>query len=85
MNEEIDQAFANVEHNLRDAGGEGWSQVFRVNSYHVDLDDEKVAAMGRNFVKYMPKHRPIWTCVGVSRLAADDMHVEIEVVAHVPS
>ncbi|CAG7937713.1 unnamed protein product [Penicillium salamii] len=85
INEQIDQAFANVEHNLKDAGGEGWSQVFRVNSYHVPINDEALAAMVRNFHKYMPGHEPIWTCVGVPRLGEDDMRVEIEVVAHAPN
>ncbi|KAJ5897897.1 hypothetical protein N7504_008185 [Penicillium tannophilum] len=85
INAQIDQAFANVEHNLKDAGGEGWNQVFRVNSYHVPINDEALAAMVRNFEKYMPGHQPIWTCVGVSRLGEDDMRVEIEVVAHIPN
>jgi enamine deaminase RidA (YjgF/YER057c/UK114 family) len=40
--------------------------------------------MVRNFKKYMPSHKPIWTCVGVTRLGTDDMRVEIEVVAHDP-
>lgn len=85
INAQIDQAFANVEHNLKDAGGQGWSQVFRVNSYHVPINNEAIAAMVRNYEKYMPGHQPIWTCVGVTRLAEDDMRVEIEVVAHVPN
>lgn len=85
INAQIDQAFDNVEHNLRDAGGEGWGQVFRVNSYHVPINDEALAAMVRNFHKYCPGHEPIWTCVGVTRLGEDDMRVEIEVVAHVPN
>jgi enamine deaminase RidA (YjgF/YER057c/UK114 family) len=84
INQQIDQAFANVELNLQDAGGKGWEQVFRVNSYHVPINDEALAAMVRNFEKYMPGHRPIWTCVGVARLGEDDMRVEIEVVAHDP-
>ncbi|KAI0530351.1 putative L-PSP endoribonuclease family protein [Xylaria digitata] len=84
INAQIDQAFANVELNLKDAGGKGWEQVFRVNSYHVPLNDEALEAMTRNFKKYMPNHKPIWTCIGVSRLGEDDMRVEIEVVAHVP-
>jgi enamine deaminase RidA (YjgF/YER057c/UK114 family) len=77
-------AFANVERNLKDAGGTGWSQVFRVNSYHVPINNEALDAMVRNFKKYMPDHQPIWTCVGVTRLGEDDMRVEIEVVAHDP-
>ena len=81
---QIDRAFANVELNLRDAGGKGWEQVFRVNSYHVPLNNEAMEAMVRNFRKYMPGHEPLWTCVGVSRLGEDDMRVEIEVVAHDP-
>lgn len=81
INEQIDQAFANVDRNLKDAGGKGWSQVFRVNSYHVPINNEALAAMTRNFKKWMPDHEPIWTCVGVTRLGDDDMRVEIEVVA----
>ncbi|CAI7647180.1 unnamed protein product [Penicillium glandicola] len=84
INAQIDQAFANVDLNLRYAGGKGWEQVFRVNSYHVPINDEALEAMVRNFKKWMPNHQPIWTCVGVTRLGEDDMRVEIEVVAHDP-
>ncbi|RDW63051.1 RidA family protein [Aspergillus mulundensis] len=84
INAQIDLAFANVEHNLKDAGGKGWSQVFRVNSYHVPINNKALVAMVRNFRKYMPDHQPIWTCVGVTRLGSDDMRVDIEVVAHDP-
>ncbi|KAJ5317408.1 hypothetical protein PENANT_c055G08563 [Penicillium antarcticum] len=84
INAQIDQAFANVDLNLKDAGGKGWEQVFRVNSYHVPINNEALDAMVRNFKKWMPEHQPIWTCVGVTRLGEDDMRVEIEVVAHDP-
>lgn len=82
INAQIDQAFANVDLALRDAGGKGWSQVFRVNSYHVSINEETMDAMVRNFAKWMPDHCPLWTCVGVARLGEDDMWVEIEVSAH---
>lgn len=101
INAQIDQAFENVDLNLKDAGGKGWDQVFRVNSYHVPLNAEAIKAMKRNFDKWMPNHKPIWTCVGVTRLGKycrrqdilcadfiigeDDMRVEIEVSAHVPN
>ncbi|PWY88116.1 YjgF-like protein [Aspergillus sclerotioniger CBS 115572] len=85
INAQIDLAFANVERCLKDTGGKGWSQVYRVNSYHVPINNEALAAMVRNFRKYMPDHQPIWTCVGVTRLGEDDMRVEIEVVAHDPT
>jgi enamine deaminase RidA (YjgF/YER057c/UK114 family) len=82
INAQIDQAFKNVELNLKDVGGKGWSQVFRDDSYHVAINDEAVSAMVRNFKKWMPDNEPIWTCVGVTRLGEDDMRVEIEVSAH---
>ncbi|KEF54659.1 uncharacterized protein A1O9_09101 [Exophiala aquamarina CBS 119918] len=84
INEQIDQAFANVDLTLRTAGGQGWSQVFRINSYHLPLTDEAMGAMVRNFRKWMPDHQPLWTTIGVSRLGHDSMRVEIEVVAHDP-
>ncbi|KAF8858702.1 endoribonuclease L-PSP [Acephala macrosclerotiorum] len=60
-NAQIDQAFSNVDLNLKDAGGKGWSQVFRVNSYHVPLNNEALVAMKRGFEKWMPGHKPICT------------------------
>lgn len=84
INKQIDLAFENVERCLKDAGGKGWSQVYRINSYHVPINDEALAAMVRNMRKWMPDHQPLWTCVGVSRLGEDDMRVEVEVVAHDP-
>jgi enamine deaminase RidA (YjgF/YER057c/UK114 family) len=69
---------------LKDAGGKGWTQVFRVTSYHTDLTPEVTAIMTANFRKYMPDHQPIWTEIGVQKLGADGMNVEIEVVAYDP-
>ncbi|KAL7794929.1 Endoribonuclease L-PSP/chorismate mutase-like protein [Trichoderma afarasin] len=84
LNAQIDQAFANVEIALKDAGGKGWSQVYRINTYHVPISNESLEAVTRNIRQYMPGHQPIWTAVGVARLAEDDMLIEIEVVAHDP-
>ncbi|KAL7918450.1 Endoribonuclease L-PSP/chorismate mutase-like protein [Trichoderma austrokoningii] len=81
---QIDNAFANVEKALKAAGGKGWSQVFRVNTTHLPLNDEAVAAVQLNFKKYMPDHQPLWTAVGIQRFAADRMAVEIEAVAYDP-
>ncbi|RAL11868.1 RidA family protein [Aspergillus homomorphus CBS 101889] len=85
INAQIDQAFRNVELALKTAGGKGWEQVYRVNSYHVPINNEALEAMVRNFRVWMPDHEPLWTCVGVTRLGEDDMRVEIEVVAHLSS
>lgn len=79
---EIDQAFRNVDLAVRTAGGKGgWSQVFRLTSYHVVLDDDVFQAMVRNLKQWVPDHRPIWTCVAVPKLSYPEMRVEIEVVA----
>lgn len=66
---------------LRDAGGEGWGQVYRVTSYHVPLDEEVFGLMVEGLREWVPGHAPIWTCVGVEALADKRMVVEIEVVA----
>ncbi|KAF5139050.1 RutC family protein YjgH [Metarhizium anisopliae] len=84
INAQIDLAFSNVDRALKDAGGKGWEQVFRINSYHLPLNREAEEAMVRNLKKWMPNHQPLWTCIGVARLAEDDMRVEIEVSAHDP-
>ncbi|GKZ31331.1 hypothetical protein AbraIFM66950_011815 [Aspergillus brasiliensis] len=84
INAQIDQAFANVDFQLRNAGGQGWSQVYKVRSYHISLVDEVQDAMVRNFRKWMVNHKALWTCMQVGRLGSDDMRVEIEVEAYDP-
>ncbi|EAU81847.1 endoribonuclease L-psp family protein [Coprinopsis cinerea okayama7 len=84
LTEEIDQAFANVELALKTAGGKGWSQVFRNTIYLVDINEEAMQAIVRNFKKWLPDHQPINTLLGVKQLGLPGMRVEIEVVAHVP-
>lgn len=83
IKQEIAQAFENVDRCLKAAGGKGWSQVYRVNSYHVGFTNDITGIMAENYQKWMPDHKPIWTEIGVERLGADKMRVEIEVVAHV--
>ncbi|KAM5520461.1 l-psp endoribonuclease family [Fusarium oxysporum f. sp. phaseoli] len=46
INAEIDQAFRN-------------EQVYRVNSYHIPINNEALEAMVRKFKQYMPDHEPI--------------------------
>ena len=82
LDEEIDQAFANVEHCLKHAGGKGWSQVYRVNLYLTDINERAVVACVRNLKKWCPNHRPLLTCIGVKQLGLPGMRVEIEVAAH---
>lgn len=68
---------------LKDAGGAGWSQVYRVTSYHVPLDSHALQIMAKEFKVWMPGHSPIWTAVGAAQLSEKEMQVEIEVVAYV--
>ncbi|EOA84357.1 hypothetical protein ACJQWK_01282 [Exserohilum turcicum] len=82
LDEEIDQAFANVEHCLKHAGGKGWSQVYKIRLYLTDLSEQSVVACVRNFKKWLPDHRPILTCIGVNQLGLPGMRVEIECKAH---
>lgn len=81
IKEQIRTAFHNVEKALKDAGGEGWSQVVSVHTYHRDLDGsfEIVVEMFKDF---MPNRRPVWVAVGVAALA-EGIDVEMEVEAHV--
>ena len=61
-----------------------WSSVFSIKSYHVggaEEQEEIFEAMKKNFDKWMPDHKPIWTLLGVARLGLPEMKVEIDVVA----
>ena len=84
LSAEIAQAFSNVDLALKAAGGEGWTQVYSVKSYHIPVDEEATAAMVKNLKEWCGMdHRPIWTEVGVSSLGAEGMRVEVEVEAWV--
>lgn len=84
MAEQIQQAFENVQHNLKNAGGRGWDDVYKVTTYNVDLDGDIVALLIKNLKKFCPNHKPCWTALGVARLASPEMKVEIDVVAQIP-
>lgn len=81
INDEIDQAFENCDKALKAAGSKGWSDVIRINSFHIPLSDEQQDAMVRNFKKWMPERHPTWTCIEVPRLGHPEMRVEIQVAA----
>ncbi|KAH7304183.1 putative L-PSP endoribonuclease family protein [Stachybotrys elegans] len=81
---QIDQAFRNIDLALKVAGGKGLSQVYKIVSYHVHLGDDVMLFMKKNFIEWFPDHKPIWTAVGVERLALPQMKIEIEAVAYDP-
>lgn len=84
LNKEIDQAFANVDMNLKHAGGKGWSQVYRVVTYSTPNIKDQHARIVENLRKWMPNHKATWTELGVAMLGLDTMHIEIDVEAHDP-
>jgi len=84
LEEEIEQAFRNVERTLA-AAGAGWQHVVHVNSYHVGgFPPEVNATMARLYRRYMPDHAPIWTQLGVEALGLPTMRIEIRVTAILP-
>ena len=81
LEEEIAQAFRNVERTLATAGA-GWKDVVHVNSYHVGgFPPEVNRVMVEQYRKYMPDHSPIWTQLGVEALGLPTMRIEIRVTA----
>ncbi|TBU91961.1 RidA family protein [Phytopseudomonas dryadis] len=84
LEDEIAQAFRNLERTLATAGA-GWEHVVHVNSYHVGGFPAQVnEQMARLYRHYMPDHAPIWTQVGVAALGLPAMRIEIRVTAILP-
>ncbi|KAK4499126.1 hypothetical protein PRZ48_009638 [Zasmidium cellare] len=79
---EVEQAFDNVDHALKDAGGKGMEQVYKLAVYCAPMDDAVEGALKDGLRKWFPGHAPVLTGVGVAKLAFDGMHVEIEAAAH---
>ena len=78
---EIEQAFENVERTLATAGA-SWKNVVHVNSYHVGGFPPVVnETISRLYRKYMPDRPPIWTQTGVEALGLPTMRIEIRVTA----
>ncbi|KAI3535195.1 endoribonuclease L-PSP [Colletotrichum filicis] len=85
--QEIDQAFENVDIALKEAGGQGWSQVFRIRLYALDeaWTEDGLGRMVENMRKWAPNHAPILTGIGASKLGQPGMRLEVEVSAYDPN
>ncbi|KAF1962122.1 endoribonuclease L-psp family protein [Byssothecium circinans] len=85
LSAEIDQAFSNVALALTTAGGQGWSQVYKVRLYAVINEEltwgDYMEHLVRNLREWCPGHAPVLTGVGVAGLAVEGMRVEVEVEA----
>ena len=80
--------FHTVDSLLRHGGSRGFSDVYKIISYHVGMDDPDrnamhMQAMRENMEKWCPDHQPLWTMLGVAGLAGGKYDVEIEVIAQV--
>lgn len=89
LEEEIVQAFDNLGRTLAPTGAT-WSDVIAVISYHIATSSESIGeehnrVMVEQFRKRMGTRAPIWTQIGVARLGAPKMRVEIRVTAVVGS
>ncbi|UOZ07214.1 RidA family protein [Amycolatopsis sp. WQ 127309] len=85
LEEEIVQAFENVERTLATAGA-SWTDVVAVDSFHIPTEpgtigDDHTRVMVEQFRKRMGDRAPIWTQIGVAALGAPGMRVEIRATA----
>lgn len=85
LEEEIVQAFENVERTLATAGA-SWTDVVAVDSFHIPtapdtIGDDHTRVMVEQFRKRMGDRAPIWTQLGVAALGAPGMRVEIRATA----
>lgn len=80
LEDEIAQAFRNVERTLQ-AAGASWGDVVHVNAYHVGFPPTVNETMIKLLRQHMPDRAPIWTELGVTALGDPSMRVEIRVSA----
>jgi enamine deaminase RidA (YjgF/YER057c/UK114 family) len=74
--EQIRNCFRNIARVLAEAGA-SWDDVIDITSYHVDHDEAVLGTMVEQLREHCPNHQPLWTVVGVARLALPPMKAEI--------
>ncbi|MET9372212.1 Rid family hydrolase [Streptomyces griseoflavus] len=86
LEEEIVQAFDNVERTLATCGAT-WKDVIHVNSYHRVPQGEDVIGQDHNrvmaeqFRRRLDGRAPVWTQTGVTVLGLAAMRIEVRVTA----
>lgn len=83
LQDEVVQAFENVERTLATAGA-SWADVVHVNSYHVLANgsfDDHNRLMVEQLRTRMGDRAPIWTATGVTALGLPQMRIEIRATA----
>ena len=58
-----------------------YDNIFSVRSYHVNKHYDTAELFSEITKKLFKNHAPIWTLIGVDRLALPEMKIEIEVCA----
>ncbi|KAH7118326.1 Endoribonuclease L-PSP/chorismate mutase-like protein [Dactylonectria macrodidyma] len=81
---QVDLAFENVDRVLQAVGLRGWEDVYLLRSYSVNIETDFNIIVDR-LKKRIPGHRPVWTAIGVPKLAFPQMMVELEVEAYAPN
>jgi enamine deaminase RidA (YjgF/YER057c/UK114 family) len=82
VHDQIRNSFSNIATVLGEAGA-SWEQVIDITSYHVELDESVLGTMVEQLKQYCPNHEPLWTVLGVAKLALPSMQVEITANASV--
>ena len=78
---QVELAFENANKALQAADKRlSWNNVYAVRPYHINID-ETADMVIENFRRVMPNHRPVFTCVQISKLGIEGMLVEIELEA----
>ncbi|CAN9118983.1 unnamed protein product [Alternaria alternata] len=72
--ENIEKALQSVEKSL------SWRNVYAIRSYHTNIDESADMCI-EGWRRVMPDHRPVWTCVEITKLGIEGMQIEIEVEA----
>ncbi len=81
IREQTRHTFENLQAVLA-AAGSGFEHVIKVSVYLTNMND--FAAMNEVYRTYFTGALPARTTVGVTALARPELHIEIEMVAHVP-
>jgi enamine deaminase RidA (YjgF/YER057c/UK114 family) len=55
-----------------------WKDVYAIRSYHTNIDEFADLCI-EGWRRVMPDHRPVWTCVEITKLGMEGMQIEIEV------
>ncbi|KAH7085881.1 Endoribonuclease L-PSP/chorismate mutase-like protein [Paraphoma chrysanthemicola] len=79
--QQVALALENVEKALKAVDGSlSWKNVYAIRSYHTDIEESADLCI-EGWRRVMPNHRPVWTCVEITKLGIEGMQIEIEVEA----